>query len=145
MRRDLHFEMYYPHAPEKVWRALTDRRAIERWLMPDDFEPRVGHRFRFVSKPTGGWDGIVNCEVLELEPNRRLVYTWKTNMLDTQVAFTLEPDGTGTRLRVDHTGFDGFRAWMVSLLMGGGWSKVMKQIGVVVGDDSWLVRATNHP
>jgi uncharacterized protein YndB with AHSA1/START domain len=64
VRRDLHFEMYYPHAPEKVWRALTDRRAIERWLMPNDFELRVGHRFRFVSKPMGGWDGIVNCEVL---------------------------------------------------------------------------------
>jgi uncharacterized protein YndB with AHSA1/START domain len=73
--------------------------------MPTDFAPRVEHRFRFVSKPVGGWVGIVNCEVLELEPNRRLVYTWKSNMLDTKVTFMLELEGTGTRLRLEHTGF----------------------------------------
>jgi uncharacterized protein YndB with AHSA1/START domain len=133
MRRDLRFDRYYPHPPEKVWRALTDARAIAQWLMPNDFEPKLGHHFQFRSKPVGGWDGIVNCEVLELDPPRRLVYTWTSNMLDTRVAWRLEPEGTGTRLRLEHTGFDGFRAWMISHILGSGWkSRILAELGAVV-------------
>jgi uncharacterized protein YndB with AHSA1/START domain len=132
VKRDLHFEAVYRQPPEQVWRALTEPRAIAAWLMPNDFEPRLGHRFQFRAPPQGGWDGIVNCEVLEIDPPRRLVYTWTSNMLDTKVAWTLERVGGGTRLRLDHTGFDGFKAWLVSLILGSGWKgMVAKRIAEV--------------
>jgi uncharacterized protein YndB with AHSA1/START domain len=75
----------------------------------------------------------VNCEVLELDPPRRLVYTWTSNMLDTRVAWRLDAEGTGTRLRLEHTGFDGFRAWMISHILGSGWkSRILAELGAVV-------------
>jgi uncharacterized protein YndB with AHSA1/START domain len=60
MERALRFEETYPHPPAKVWRVLITREHLARWLMQNDFEPRVGHKFQFRSKPVGGWDGIVN-------------------------------------------------------------------------------------
>jgi len=73
MKRDLRFEVVYKHPIEKVWRALTDSKAIAQWLMENDFEPRLGHKFMFHSKPQPGWDGKSYCEVTELDPPRRLV------------------------------------------------------------------------
>jgi uncharacterized protein YndB with AHSA1/START domain len=133
VKRDLTFEVSYPYPVERVWRALTDPQAIAAWLMPNDFEPRVGHKFQFRAKPQPGWDGIVHCEVLECDPPRRLVYTWKSNILDTQVAFTLEPVAEGTRLRLEHTGFRGVKALLVSLVVGGGWKGIMEKhlLGVI--------------
>ena len=66
----------YPHPPEKVWRALTDAQAMSEWLMPNDFEPRVRHRFTFRTDPAPGFDGIVHCEVRELTQHERLSFTW---------------------------------------------------------------------
>jgi len=77
MKRDLKLERVYPQAPDKVWRALTDRRALSTWLMETDFEPVLGHRFTFRSKPRPGWDGITHCEITELDPPRRIAYTWR--------------------------------------------------------------------
>lgn len=51
--------------PERVWRALTDPDELEAWLMENDVEPRVGHRFQFRDEPKPGWRGVVDCEVLE--------------------------------------------------------------------------------
>ncbi len=125
MKRNLSFEATYPHAPEKVWRALTEREAISQWLMENDFEARVGHRFQFRAKPQPGWSGIVSGEVLVVEPPRRLVYSWKTESIDTIVAFTLEPVPTGTRLTLVHDGFDGFKAVMISYILGSGWKGIV--------------------
>jgi uncharacterized protein YndB with AHSA1/START domain len=122
MARDLNFEVTYPHPPEKVWRALTDPRAIAQWLMENDFEAKVGHKFQFHAAPRPGWDGVVHCEVLEVDPPRRLVYSWKGGPLDTRVSWVLEPTADGTRLRLDHTGFRGLRGWMISRMLGKGWS-----------------------
>ena len=77
MKRDLAFEVVYPHPVERVWRALTDRAALAEWPMANDFEPRVGHRFQFRTRPAPGFDGIVRCEVVTLEEPRRLAYTWQ--------------------------------------------------------------------
>jgi uncharacterized protein YndB with AHSA1/START domain len=66
-----------PHPPEKMWRALTQGALIEEWLMPNDFQPVVGHRFNFRSTPMPHWNGVVDCEVLVVEPNQRLSYRWK--------------------------------------------------------------------
>ena len=99
-----------PHPPEKVWRALTDPDLLAKWLMANDIRPVVGHRFTFRAEPTPWWDGIVNCEVLEIEAHKRLRYSWRsgpqTSPLDTVVVFTLTPTPSGgTRLALEHSGF----------------------------------------
>ena len=95
-----------PHPPEKVWRALTQPHLIAEWLMKNDFAPMAGHRFRF----TADW-GSVDCQVLEVEPNQTLTYTWDHKSEDpafnlkSVVTFTLTPTPEGTRLRVEQAGF----------------------------------------
>jgi uncharacterized protein YndB with AHSA1/START domain len=98
--RSVVMERELAHAPEKVWRALTEPHLIGEWLMPTDFEPRVGRPFQLV----GDW-GAVACEVREVEPNRRLVYSWAAHGLESLVTWTLAPSGTGTVLRMEQSGF----------------------------------------
>lgn len=88
------------HPPEKVWRALTQAPLIEEWLLQNDFEPVVGHRFEL----SADW-GAVQGEVLVVEPNRRLSYTWGDDDLHSVVTWTLTPIDAGTRLRMQQTGF----------------------------------------
>ena len=98
-------EIAFP--PEKIWRALTQPHLIEEWLMKNDFRPEVGHRFNL----TGEWGGVLDCEVLAVEPHRTLTYTWNFSHDDAAydlrsvVTFTLVPTDTGTRLRVEQSGF----------------------------------------
>jgi uncharacterized protein YndB with AHSA1/START domain len=123
MSRDLMFEVAYNHPPERVWRALTNSRAVAQWLMKNDFAPRIGHKFQFRVEPKPrGWTGIVNCEVLEIDPPRRLAYSWCGSGIDTVVVWTLEPVAEGTKVRLEHNGFTGIRGWMVSRMLGKGWS-----------------------
>lgn len=124
MKREILLEREYDHPPSLVWRALTEPDLIARWLMDTDFRPEVGHRFTLRAEPQPGWDGVVHCEVLELEPERLLRYSWVGGPLDTEIAFTLTPTGRGTRLRVRHTGFDGFKPVLVSLILGSGSRKI---------------------
>ena len=97
MKPRVDLEAFYPHPPERVWRALTDPAEVAHWLLPGDLEPRVGHRFEFDAAGAGG-DKIA-CEVVEAEEPRRLSYTWQT-----MVTWTLEPAVGGTRVRLEHTG-----------------------------------------
>lgn len=110
-------ERVYPHPRERVWRALTDRELLGRWLMPNDFEPQVGHRFTFRTEPGPGFDGIVHCEVLELVEPERLVISWKGGPLDTVVTFRLEEHPQGTRFTLEHAGFRGAKAWLVGRIL----------------------------
>lgn len=93
---------FLPHPPSEVWDALTNRDRLAAWLMPNDFEAEVGRRF---SLDTGSW-GITECEVLEVQPQRLLRYTWRNGPLDTEVMWRLVPEGRGTRLLLEHRGFD---------------------------------------
>jgi uncharacterized protein YndB with AHSA1/START domain len=119
------------HPPAKVWRALTEPALLSQWLMSNDLQPAVGHRFRFTQKPTEYWDGIVNCEVLEVDPHRRLRYTWRSgpdsSPLDTVVTWTLTPTPSGgTRLTLEHSGFlpgDSFAAGGAQK----GWKRMVTQ------------------
>jgi uncharacterized protein YndB with AHSA1/START domain len=99
-----------PHPPVKVWRALTEPELLAEWLMATDMRALVGNSFTFKAEPTPWWDGIVHCEVLEVDPPKRLRYTWRSGPeslgLDTVVTWTLTPTPSGgTRLALEHSGF----------------------------------------
>ena len=102
-------EYELPHTPAKVWRALTEPALLAAWLMQNDLVAEVGRRFTFKAPPIDEWDGVVHCEVLEVDAPKRLVYSWRggsgNSRLDTIVHWTLEPSPTGTRLKLEHTGF----------------------------------------
>jgi uncharacterized protein YndB with AHSA1/START domain len=89
-----------PHAPEKIWRALTQPHLIEEWLMKNDFKPAVDHKFQL----SADW-GAVDCRVLVVEPSKTLSYTWAAYGLETVVTWTLTPTGRGTHLRMEQAGF----------------------------------------
>ena len=134
-------EYAFQHAPAKVWRALTEPELLAGWLMPNDIAPVVGHKFNFRSQPMGDWNRVVDCEVLEVVPEKKFVYTWNGgsaknegygHKLETTVTWTLEPrDAGGTLLKLVHHGFhpDDF-AFKV---MGQGWMKMGAGIERVLG------------
>ena len=109
--RSLVIERVMPHPPEKIWRALTQGPLIEEWLMKNDFQPNVGHRFNFRTAPMAHWNGVVECEVLAVEPHQRLSYRWDTADsgaapgLRTIVTWTLTPTKGGTQVRMEQSGF----------------------------------------
>jgi uncharacterized protein YndB with AHSA1/START domain len=138
MSETIRREVLIPQSQEQVWRALTDSAVLAEWMYPNDFEPRVGHRFTFrvPPNPKAGFDGlIVHCEVLECEPPSRLVFSWSAGgLVGTRVSFRLEPDGDGTRVLFEHSGFDVSQPWVDQALRGAefGWAKMLKQLRAVV-------------
>ncbi len=90
---------------EKIWRALTQPHLIEEWLMKSDFKPVEGHKFTLRNEPRPDVKVVIDCEVLEVEPNKTLSYTWEAFGTATVVTFTLTPTATGTVLRVEQSGF----------------------------------------
>jgi uncharacterized protein YndB with AHSA1/START domain len=151
MQRDLVIKWFFNHPPEKVWECLTDPKLVNEWFMKNDFLPIVGHKFQFHSKPLPkmGWDGIVYCEVLEIIPNQKLVYTWQGGPkpgvigLDTMLIWTLSTDGDGTRLVLEHKGFSGWKNIIASIFMENGWKKgIPRRFGQVL--DNYVHGTTEH-
>jgi uncharacterized protein YndB with AHSA1/START domain len=103
--RSLVIEKELPHPPEKIWRALTQGPLIKEWLMDNDFQPLVGHRFKFRSTPMPNWNGVIDSEVLIIEPDRKLSYSWNSMGLVSVVVWTLAATGGGTLLRMEQSGF----------------------------------------
>jgi uncharacterized protein YndB with AHSA1/START domain len=103
--RTLVIEREMPHPPEKIWRALTQGALIKQWLMDNDFQPVVGHKFQFRATPAPGWNGIIDSEVLVIEPNQKLSYTWGTMGHATHVVWTLAATESGTLVRMEQSGF----------------------------------------
>ena len=129
MPGSIRIETEYPHPPERVWTALTDPRAIAEWLMPNDFQPRLGHRFQFRIANARGWSGVVDCEVTWLEPPKRLSYTWRSDKVDTVVDWSLQPTAKGTRLELVHSGFKGVGQTILrKFMMGPGWSRMLEKV-----------------
>ena len=110
-RRSVVIEREFAHPPGKVWRALTQSDLLSEWLMQNDFKPVVGHKFNFRAQPNPHWNGVTDCEVLVVEPDKRLSYSWSSSGAEAQdgtrtiVTFTLAPTKGGTLLRMEHAGF----------------------------------------
>ena len=98
-------ERTFPHAPEKLWRALTESPLIAQWLMKNDFEPVVKREFQFHAEPVPQWDGVIDGEVLIVDPPRQLSYSWRSMGLTSVVLFTLTLVDGGTHLRIEQSGF----------------------------------------
>ena len=129
----------FPNARETIWKVLTTGELIARWLkmMPTGFAPAEGTRFTYQTTPAGAWDGVIRCQVLEVIPNERLVYSWRGGhegnagygaLLDTVVTFTLAKVADGTRLRLVHAGFALPRNETAFKNMGEGWKKVVRTV-----------------
>lgn len=102
----LTFEFDLAHPPEKVWRALTDPELLAEWLLPvTGFRLAPGAAFTFKTQAYPGWDGTVNCRLVEIEAQRKISYTWSVPFLDTVVTFTITPTTAGTRLSLVQSGF----------------------------------------
>lgn len=130
--KTLVIERDVPHPQEKIWRALTQSALVEEWLMKNDFQPVVGHRFNFRSTPVPGWDGVIACEVLVVEPKSRLSYSWGTMGMVSLVAWTLTPTKDGTHVRMEQTGF---RSEQDAAYKGAtyGWTKFIGNLERVAG------------
>jgi len=104
----LSFEFELKHPPAKVWRALTEPELLAEWLLPTlDLKLERGAAFKLKTQPYPGWDGIVNCQFVEIEPQRKLSYKWVVGdmEIDTVVTFTLSPTPSGTLLSLVQSGF----------------------------------------
>ena len=133
--RTLVLEREFPHPPEKLWRALTESPLLAQWLMNNDFEPTPGRQFQFRSEPMPQWDGLIDCEVLAIEPLKQLSYTWRALGLDSVVLWTLTPTGAGTHLRMEHSGFrpDQDRAYQGANY---GWRKFLDALDRVLAGEA---------
>ncbi|MCA9837865.1 MAG: SRPBCC domain-containing protein [Trueperaceae bacterium] len=133
MAKRIQREILVPQPVEQVWLALADSDSLAQWMFPNNFEPYVGHHFCFhvPPKPEVGFDGmVVRCEVLECESPSSLAFTWSVDGLsDTRVSFRLEPDGDGTRIRFEHSGFD-VSQWGEHAIRGAeyGWASMLKKL-----------------
>jgi uncharacterized protein YndB with AHSA1/START domain len=103
--RSVVVEREFPFPPEKIWRALTQPHLIEEWLMQNDFMPAVGHRFNLRRSPRPDMNIVIDCQVVAIEPNKSLSYTWEAFGLESVVTWTLTPTSTGTHLRMEQSGF----------------------------------------
>jgi len=130
--RTVVIEREMAHPPEKIWRALTEGALVKEWLMDNDFQPTVGHKFQFRAAPVPNWNGLIDSEVLVLEPNKKLSYSWGTMGTQSVVVWTLAPTSGGTLVRMEHSGF---RADQEAAYKGAtyGWQKFIGGLEKVVG------------
>ena len=145
--RAIMVEETFPHAPDVVWRVLTTPELVGRWLKmaPTGFVAEIGNQFTYKTTPAGEWDGTIHCQVLELVPGERLVYSWQGghadnvgygSLLDLTVSMFLEPVAGGTKLRVIHSGFDLPRNETAFGSMSGGWKGVVTRIAEITDEQT---------
>ena len=136
MQNDIKHTWHFNHPPQLVWDYLTKPELLSQWLMESDFQPVLGHIFTFNTKPKVkvGFDGMVYCQVLKVQPITLLSYSWKGGpgkgkiTLDSVVTWTLTAKGEGTELVLEHTGFVGFKNLLSYLIMNKGWEKIKSRL-----------------
>lgn len=121
----------YKHNIHKIWNALTTPDALAEWLMQtEDFQLKTGNKFRFKDKPQGGWDGIVNCEILSIEQPNSITYSWQASGMNnpTIVNWSLKQvTDNETLLTLSHSGFEGFSGWFTRQILTFGWKGMLKK------------------
>lgn len=139
--RLIRHQFSFSQPPETVWEFLTDPGLLAQWLMPNDFKPVVGHRFQFRTKPKLRlhFNGYIFCEVLEIIPYQKLVYSWKGGMsqedptLDSVVTWALiRSESGGTILTLEHKGFKGLKNYLAYFIMNTGWKKIGKRMNQLI-------------
>ncbi len=136
MQKEIKHQFTFSQPPEVVWEYLTNSELLAQWLMPNDFKLIVGHRFQFGAKPKlkFGFDGRIYCEVMEIVPFKKLVYSWKGGLskenpsLNSTVIWTLTPSNNGTVLTLEHKGFKGIKNYLAYFIMNKGWAKIGKRL-----------------
>ena len=139
MSNTIRREIIIPQPRELVWQAITESATLAEWMFPNDFEPRVGHQFTFQVPPNPqvNFEGlVVQCEVLECAPPEQLAFSWSAGgpVVNTRVSFRLEPEGNGTRVFFEHSGFDLTHPFGNQAFRGAefGWAKMLEQLTAVV-------------
>ena len=153
MERTIRIKSHLPYKPEQVWLALTDARLLGKWFMENDINPVLNQEFTFRMAPQKGWDGITYCKIKDIEPMKRIVYTYQGKAsgekalscagihseaadkaakgifteLDTVLSFSLAAICGGTTLTMEHSGYKGLKLIIVSLIMGMGWKKQLRK------------------
>jgi len=130
MSRTIVLEKSYPHPIPHVWLALTDRRALAEWCLPNDFVAEKGAEFRFQVDPVGRFDGIIRCQITEIDPQRHLGYTYEPSggKLLTHVAWWIDRAPGGTKLRLEHGGFAGVGGWLASNAARRNWTRMTREL-----------------
>lgn len=136
MTNSINHTLFFPNPPAAVWEYLSNSELMELWLMKNDFQPIVGHDFQFKTNPLPkfNFDGIVYCKVLEIVPNKKLVYSWKGGpgkdeiTIDTIVEWTLIEKNNGTELKLVHSGFENVDKLPIYYGFQEGWLKNMHKI-----------------
>jgi uncharacterized protein YndB with AHSA1/START domain len=152
MTNTIRKEVRFPQPREQVWNALSTSAALAEWMYPNDFEPRIGHRFTFrvPPNPQVNFEGLtVHCEVLECEPPSRLVFSWSAGgpVIDTRVTFQLESEDGGTRLSLEHSGFDLSQPFGDQAVKGAqfGWSGLLEKLATVAARPNGSQKPSPQP
>jgi uncharacterized protein YndB with AHSA1/START domain len=123
--------------PARVWQVLTGEGLVEQWLGCIGYKAEIGTIFYMqqdqARRSAGDTTGATHCELLALEPQRRIVFSWYyPEMPKTEVAITLEAAGAGTRVALVHTGWDQYDGDQIKAIrdaLAGGWgSTVLPQL-----------------
>jgi len=136
MAQRIQHNVFFPQQPEAVWEYLTQPDLIAKWLMPNNFQPKVGHKFQFRMKPLPqlNLDGIFQCEVLEIDPLKSLSYSWNfgpgdgVTQYESVVHWTLKEVPGGTELQLIHNAFEETSAVQVFNLFNDGWFQNIQKI-----------------
>ena len=136
MQKEIKHTWFFRQSPQEVWEYLTKPKLLEQWLMKNNFQPIVGCDFQFNTNPAPqiDFDGTVYCKVLEIVPNKKLVYSWKCGpgngkiTIDSLVTWTLLPKENGTELILENTGFKIMENFTLFSAMEKGWLEHMKLI-----------------
>lgn len=114
--RSVMTERDFDHPIEAVWRAMTDSEWLAVWFFPNDIQPVEGHKFTIWSRPIERWDGEFKCQVLSVEPNAMLRFSWSGGheelkgfgrYMDTVITWTISPlENGGTRFVFVQEGID---------------------------------------
>lgn len=121
----------YKHSISKIWTALTTKEALSEWLMETtNFNTKLGQQFQFKTKPQGGFDGIIHCEILAIEPPNIISYSWQSNDMKSPTIVTwnlTQLSANETVVKLSHNGFEGVSGWITKQILNFGWKKILSK------------------